>query len=245
MSTANNILVVKNLLVKYQTSNILLDVSFAVKRGDYVGIVGPNGAGKTTLIKAILGLVDYEKGRIVFNFNIDRAQAIGYLPQVTSLTDDKFPITAREVVLTALLSVKSKTYREYLVNESLNLVGISNLKNKLFVRLSGGERQKVLLARAIVNKPELLILDEPVNALDPASRDELYKLLDTLNKVSKVSILLVTHDLATIGKYANKILYIDRKIVFYDTFDNFCKSEKMSDYFGQFTQHLICHRHDL
>lgn len=235
------ILNVNNLTVKFHQTIIFSDVNFSIEKGDYIGIVGPNGAGKTTLIKTLLGLIKPDTGYITFNIK----SKIGYLPQLSPGQEEKFPITVNELLDTALFSIKSKKQRKKLINEILFLLKIENLKDKPFNKLSGGQKQKVLLARSLVNKPELLILDEPVNALDPASRDELYNLLKFLNKNELLTILLVTHDLASIGKYANKILYLDRKLVFYDTFENFCKSNEMTDYFGHYTQHLICQRHNI
>jgi zinc transport system ATP-binding protein len=109
--------------------------------------------------------------------------------------------------------------------------------------LSGGQQQRVLLARAMVSSPKLLVLDEPTSALDPSIREGFYELLTTLNKDDNVTILLVTHDIATVGKYTNKMLYLDRKLHFYGDYEEFCKSKRMTEYFGNITQHQICWRH--
>jgi zinc transport system ATP-binding protein len=110
--------------------------------------------------------------------------------------------------------------------------------------LSGGQQQRVLVARAIVNEPELLILDEPTTALDPETREKFFHTLQELNQNKKVTIILITHDIGSIGKYASKLLYLDKRIIFYGSFEDFCSSADMESYFGEFAQHLICHRHD-
>ena len=121
---------------------------------------------------------------------------------------------------------------------------VLDISDALIGELSGGQQQRVLVARAVVNKPELLILDEPTTALDPEARENFFKVLYELNRRENVTVILVTHDIASIGKYASKLMYLDKKIIFYGSFEDFCLSENMTHYFGEFTQHLICHRHD-
>jgi zinc transport system ATP-binding protein len=123
------------------------------------------------------------------------------------------------------------------------MMGIDHLKKRLIGDLSGGQQQRVLLARAMVNCPELLILDEPTTALDPETREHFYGLVEDLNRNAGTTVLLVTHDTWSIGKYASRFLYIDKKIIFDGSFDEFCRSEEMTAFFGEHAQHLICHRH--
>jgi zinc transport system ATP-binding protein len=246
----SKIIEVKNLRVKYQNVEVLNGVSFGLDAGDYVGIVGPNGSGKTTLVKALLGLLPFE-GKISFqgkSFSEFTARShVGYLPQKMSFLDQRFPATAEEIVASGTYCCKrfpiSLNRDDYATaEESMKVLGIANLKNRPIGKLSGGQQQRVLLARALVHSPEVLILDEPTVALDPQSREAFYSTVQKLNREKKVTILLVSHDVGSVGKYASKLLYIDRKVIFYGTFDEFCKSAKMSDYFGA-GQHIICHRH--
>jgi zinc transport system ATP-binding protein len=123
-------------------------------------------------------------------------------------------------------------------------LGISDLKTAMLTELSGGQQQRVLLARALVSKPELLIFDEPSTALDPKSRDDLFLQIRKLNKEKGITIILITHDTGYIGQYANKLLYVDRNLVYFGEFSEFCRSEGMKSYFGEHEQHLICHQHD-
>lgn len=236
---------VRNLSVAYNNSNVLKDISFNINEGDYIGIVGPNGAGKSTLIKALLNLVKESSGEIVYH--IDK-KFLGYLPQITETSHKMFPASVFEVISTGLLLKKSfpkliTKEDKKKVEESLRLLNIEELKNKKIGDLSGGQQQRVLLARALVSNPKLLILDEPTSALDPKIRNEFYELLKELNETLKVTIVLISHDIGTIGKYASRLIYLDKTLVFDGTFDEFCHSTDMTEYFGYFSQHQICWRH--
>jgi zinc transport system ATP-binding protein len=236
----------------YREGKVLEDVSFAVERGDYVGIVGPNGSGKSTLVKALLGLVTVCSGSAsLFGSQISHFrewQRIGYLPQSLHLVNPIFPATVRETVGLGLLSHKSFPKRLNQddwnkIDGTLQELGINDVRNKRIGELSGGQLQRVLLARAIVNDPELLILDEPTAALDPDIRGRFYDMISTINRERGVTIILVTHDSGVIGEYASKMLYLDKRLLFYGSFDEFCHSPEMSMLFGEHSQHLMCHRH--
>jgi zinc transport system ATP-binding protein len=244
---------VENLVVRYNSIDVLKDVSFRVGAGDYVGVVGPNGSGKSTLIKTILGLIEPSGGRVeLFGRSSSEMKGrgrVGYLPQKMSFFNPHFPATVRETVAIGLVSEKEFPKRldeaDYLaVDRALETLSISDLSREMIGNLSGGQQQRVFIARALVNKPAALLLDEPTTALDPETRDSFFELISRLNREEGVTVLLVTHDLGTIGKYAKKLLYIDKKIVFYGGFDEFCTSEEMTRFFGPSSQHLICHRHE-
>jgi len=242
---------VKNVSVEYQNTAVLDDISFAVGQGDYVGILGPNGSGKTTLIKALLGLMPYQ-GAITFQgeflAHFMRDHHIGYLPQKMIFLDQRFPATAQEVVLSGSYCCKRFPKR---LNKGdfaaaaaiMELLGIVDLRTRPIGKLSGGQQQRVLLGRALIHSPQILILDEPTVALDPQSRDTFYSVVAKLNAEKKTTVLLVSHDVGCIGQYTTKLLYLDRNIIFYGTGEEFCKSDKMTGYFGSHSQHLICHRH--
>lgn len=249
----SNILKIDNLSANYGTTQVLKNISFNVENGDFVGLAGPNGAGKTTLIKAILGLLPIVSGSIkLFNNPIaefDEWGSIGYLPQKSSTINALFPAAVNEVIRLGLLSQSKWLKRlsnedQKKINEVLNELGITNLKDKIFSELSGGQQQKVLLARALVSKPKLLIFDEPSTALDPESRESFFHLLQTLNAKEKIAIILITHDTGFIGQYAEKLLYIDKSLIYFGKFSEFCQSDKMNNYFGKYEQHLICHQHE-
>jgi zinc transport system ATP-binding protein len=238
---------------QYNGIEILTDISFQIQAGDYVGIVGPNGSGKTTLIKLALGFFKPMRGRTLL-FGRPPAdfadwQKIGYLPQKANHFDPHFPATVREIVALGLLSKKKFPRRtgkddDDKIDEALSLLDITSIRRKLIGDLSGGQQQRVLIARAMVSNPDLLILDEPTTALDPEGRERFFSTLKELNEKQNLTIVMVTHDMGTIGKYASRLMYIDKKVIFFGGFDNFCASREMSTYFGEYSQHVICHRHD-
>jgi zinc transport system ATP-binding protein len=246
------ILSVQELFFRYHETDIICDISFNVDKGDYIGLVGPNGSGKTTLIRIILGMLKPYRGKIqIFGRDNDEftdRNKIGYLPQKLTNLNPRFPATVREVVSLGLLS--GKPFPKYLnssdevaIDNALDSLDIRNIKHDFIADLSGGQLQRVLAARAIVNNPEFLIMDEPTTALDPEMRERFFLLLSELNKNRSVTIIMVTHDIGTIGKYASKLLYIDKKVVFYGSFSDFCMSKEITNFFGESAQHIICHRH--
>jgi len=247
-----DVLDVRGLTFRYNGADILEDLHFSVKTGDYVGLVGPNGSGKTTLIRLLLGLHDTQQGEIrLFGRSIAEFRdwvRVGYLPQKAAFVGPRFPATVREVVALGRLAGKrfprvlGRSDREA-VGRALDRLDIADLRDRPVGELSGGQQQRVLIARALVNDPDLLILDEPASALDPEVRDRFFQLLADLNAGRKVTIVMVTHDLGTIGRYSSKLLYLDKRIVFYGTYEEFCHSEDVTRIFGAFAQHIICHRH--
>lgn len=248
-----DVLATEGLTFQYNSTEILADISFRLQAGDYLGLVGPNGSGKTTLIKLILGLLQPSKGEIVlFGSNLTDFKdwrKVGYLPQKINSFNPHFPATVREIVSLGLLSTKRVPRRikrndDMAINNALELVDIIDIKTELIGELSGGQQQRVLIAKALVSEPELLILDEPTTALDPEAREKFFGTLKDLNENRKVTIIIITHDIGTIGKYASRLLYLDKRLIFYGGFDDFCTSSEMANYFGEYSQHVICHRHD-
>jgi len=243
------ILKADNVTLKYGRHEVLTDASFTVEAGDYIGIVGPNGSGKTSLMKAMLGLITPTGGQFSYAGEIKDNRFIGYLPQKVISGDPLFPAKVREVVAMGLLS--SKRFPKHLsqedykkVDEILSRLKIGNLAEKKIGNLSGGQQQRVLLARALVSSPRLLILDEPTSALDPKVRENFYGILKELNEQDGVTILLVSHDIGSIGQYTKKMLYLDRTVVFFGTYEDFCHSQDMTHYFGPLSQHKFCWQHD-
>ena len=125
----------------------------------------------------------------------------------------------------------------------LELLEITGIRNRRIGDLSGGQQQRVFIARALVNEPDLLMLDEPASALDPEMRDHFFSLLRELNGIKRVTIIMVTHDIGGIGEHASKLLYLDKRVIFFGGFDEFCRSENMAQFFGAASQHIICHEH--
>lgn len=205
------ILKVKNLGYILNGIVILENISFEIHENELVSIIGPNGGGKTTLLKLILGINKPTSGTIEFH---DRNISIGYLPQrKTDLFD--FPISVYDFILLARYGGVLKSFTEDDHKKTIKTVmkvGIEKLLKKRLSNLSGGELQKVLLARAIVNDPQLLILDEPTSFIDVKSQNEFYNLLFELKE--KMSIILVTHDLGAISTKINRIICLNKSINF-------------------------------
>ncbi|MFH0975796.1 MAG: metal ABC transporter ATP-binding protein [Spirochaetota bacterium] len=244
-----NILELKNVSVSYGKFSAVTGVTLSVAEGDYIGVVGPNGSGKTTLMKAILGLVPVSEGTISILNGENKKSITGYVPQKNTGNENYFPATVKEIVSTGLLAskrgIKFFTKSDHVkVDSILEKLRINDLCGQKIGSLSGGQYQRVLLARALVSEPRLLILDEPTSALDPVMRSELYTLLSDFNTESGVTILLVSHDIGSIGKYTKKMLYLDGRLVFFGSYGDFCGSETMTDYFGFEAQHRICWRHN-
>jgi zinc transport system ATP-binding protein len=238
---------------RYNSAEVLTDISFHLRAGSYLGLVGPNGSGKTTLIRLILGFLKPASGG-VFLFGQNPSafkdwQKVGYLPQKIASVNPHFPATVREVVALGLLSRKRFPRRvgrsdEAAIDKVLEMMDIQDISEELIGALSGGQQQRALIAKAVVSEPELLILDEPTTALDPETREKFFGILKALNEERGVTIIIITHDTGNIGKYASELLYLDKRIIFWGSFEDFCISEEMAGYFGKSSQHLICHRHD-
>jgi zinc transport system ATP-binding protein len=245
------IIEVKNLSFSYGGARVLDDISFAVNKGDFTGVLGPNGSGKTTLIKIILGLLKAKNGSVKIDGEeigeFKNWQSIGYLEQKHN-PPPLMPLTAFEVARMGLLSVKktpkifNKTDNKTTEN-IMETTGCFSYKNKLFYELSGGQQQRVLLARTLINKPSVLILDEPSTALDSASHESFFNLLSTMNRQKDITILLITHDIADIGKYVDNFLILDKKLIFHGSKQKFCADTEVSRYFGPYTPHLMDHLH--
>jgi zinc transport system ATP-binding protein len=238
-----NVINVDNLTFCYNGLEVISNISFAVKKGDYLGIAGPNGSGKSTLIKNILGILRPQKGAVdIFGqplTSFRQWNRIGYLPQRISALNNHFPSTVEEIVQLGM--AKRNTIA---LKRSLELMGIAHLATRLIGELSYGEQQRTMLARTLISLPDLLIFDEPTTALDPETRDIFYSLTDEMNRTNGTTIVLITHDTSVIGKYARNLLYLDKKLIFSGTFEDFCASPDMTGFFGPISQHMICHQHD-
>lgn len=250
---SDTIIEVDDLTAGYERDNpVFSNISMTVKRGQFTAIVGGNGCGKSTLLRVILGLHPVVKGEVrLFGEPLSRFRMhrrIGYLPQTPNLLPS-FPANVMEIVCSGLLSEKSFPRRITAADRLravavLQQLGVESFQHRFISELSGGQRRKVLLARALVTNPELLIMDEPTTELDPASREAFYTMLRHLNTDCGVTILLVSHDSATVGVYASHLAVMDDGLLFHGTFHEFCQSEAMCARFGQYAQHLICHQHD-
>ena len=222
------ILSCRDVTVAYDSKIAVDHVSFEVNEGEYVCIVGENGSGKSTLLKSILGLVPLKCGSVSFGPEVHRKR-LGYLPQQTNIQKD-FPASVYEVVLSGCLKRRglkpfySKAEKEQAVQQNERL-GIGDIKKRSFSALSGGQQQRVLLARALCATDKLLLLDEPVTGLDPLVTEELYQLIEQLNRDLGVTIIMVSHDISSATQYADKILHISQSLLFYGDTESYINTE--------------------
>ena len=208
----------ENIHMNYDSTKAVNGVSFSVDEGDFLCIVGENGAGKSTLLKGILGLQKISECRVIFN-GIKKSE-IGYLPQRTQVQKD-FPAAVKEVVLSGRIGRKGKLFYSaedrQIAAENMETMKISDIRNKSFNELSGGQQQRVLLARALCATDRLLLLDEPTAGLDPFVTEDMYRLIEHLNSEHGVTVIMVTHDIKSAVKYANKILCMEHDGDFFGT----------------------------
>ena len=229
------LLTIRDASYSYDGKVAVESLDFALEVGDYLCVVGENGSGKSTLVNGILGLKQPHSGSIEYSGTLKQSN-IGYLPQ-QNFSRGNFPALVLEVVLSGRIGLKGAVpfYTKHdrtLAREALAQVGASNLEHTWFGGLSGGQRQRVLLARALSTAPdglELLILDEPMNGLDPHARVDLYELISKLNAEQGITVIMVTHDVNTAVHYANRILLLETGQLFFGSADEFEKSKIGSD----------------
>jgi len=203
----------QNLNFSYTNPSILKDISFDIHQGEYVAIIGDNGSGKSTLLKLLLNIEKADSGNILlFDEPIGKFQSwhrIGYVPQTIPGNDTQFPITVREVIYSGIMTRQTVTEEER-ITEKAGLLEIRELLELLMSELSVGQRQRVLVARALINNPEILILDEPSSSTDQGASTNLHDLLGSLNKDNNVTIIEITHDQDTISGKVDRVLCLER-----------------------------------
>lgn len=206
------ILEVENLSVSYSNHIALENINFKIDEGEYVCLIGENGSGKSTLVKTIVGLLKQDEGKVNLNISLDE---VSYLSQ-TNLKDLNFPATSKEIIISGVQKHKKlpfytkKDKKDY--EEIIKKLKIEDIQNRRIGDLSGGQKQRVLIARALIRNPKLLILDEPTTGLDYNITKELYKILETLNKENKMTIILATHDIDEITETKPRIIYLAKTI---------------------------------
>ncbi len=229
------ILSCEDLSLSYDNKVIAEKINFTVGDSDYLCILGENGSGKTTLVNALLGLKKPHSGRIVYGEGVS-AGKIGYLPQRESILDG-FPASVKEIVMTGfcgsrglsfLYSGDNKKRAETLMKK----LEIEAFKSRAFSELSGGQQKRVMLARALCSAEKLLVLDEPAASLDPIVTEELYSLTARLNREEGISIIMVSHDVASAIKYASHILHIKNEQLFFGSAEDYAKTPLAKEYLG-------------
>ena len=212
----NNIITIEHLTAGYDNRPQVIDVNLSVKECDFIGIVGPNGGGKTTLLKAMLKLIQPMEGSVRYWHNGVETEniSIGYLPQYNNI-DREFPILVEEVVLQGLNSQKglfSRFTRQHhdKVAEALDRLHIADLAKRHIKALSGGQLQRVLLARAIVSEPDVLVLDEPNTYIDRQSEDMMVEMVSEMAKTR--AVVMVNHNVPELERIAKTIVEVDEKV---------------------------------
>lgn len=198
----------KNINFERNDRPILKDVNLSVNKGEFLAITGPNGGGKTSLLRIMLGLLKPDTGTVTIS---TPAPVIGYLPQTTSI-DPAFPVTVQQVVETGLLNMHiNKRRAKNMITRALKLTNLTPLADHTLGKLSGGQRQRALLARAIVRRPDLLVLDEPLSYLDAASEQHVVNILN--HAISEgATVVLVSHEMSAFAPMATHHVIVDHTL---------------------------------
>ncbi|HUS75542.1 MAG TPA: ABC transporter ATP-binding protein [Methanothrix sp.] len=219
----DKIVSISDLWVYRREHVVLEDINLELLEGDFLGLIGPNGGGKSTLLKAMLGLIKPDRGSItIFGKKPAAARSrMGYVPQKT-VFDQSFPVKVLDVVLmgrysrTGLLHRYDRQDRKAAL-EALQAVGMEERAEREIGALSGGEQQRVFVARSLVSDPELLLLDEPTAGVDSAQQTDFYDLLCHLNRDMGIAIVLVSHDVTAISTYVSKIACLNQRLYYHGT----------------------------
>lgn len=213
-------IICKDVALGYEGKTVCEGLNFSVNKGDYLCIVGDNGSGKTTLTKALLSLKSPLSGSISFSEGITKKD-IGYLPQQTELQKD-FPASVEEVVLSGCTSRLGKRFfmgrmERLEAMQNMKMMNVYDLADRSFKTLSGGQMQRVLLARALCAANKILILDEPVSGLDPTATADMYETIHHLNKHTGITIIMVTHDIENALRDATAVLKVGKEPMFFSS----------------------------
>ncbi len=247
----SHLIELNNLTFGYTNHLILDKVSFSVEEGDYLGIIGPNGSGKTTLLKIVLGLLQPRTGTVTLLGSSPKELAerwkIGYVPQRITQADWQFPATVSEVIKTGRTASRGllsfyRTEDSQAVERAMKITGITKLRDRLINELSGGERQKVFIARALAGQPKVLILDEPTVGVDLGAQQEFYTLLCKLNSEENLTIILVSHDIDVVAQEVKTILFLNKTVVAHGKPKDLLKEKYLEKLYGSQVKFIV-HNH--
>jgi len=233
---------IKKLSVDYSGIKALDDISFGIAEGDFLGIIGPNGAGKSTLFHCMLGLRTQYDGTIKF-FGQDIRDSRKYLSQVgfvpqKPVVDRNFPATIREV-----LSMSQNSNDPKKVDEALQKVWMHELADRRIGDLSVGQQQRVFIAKALVNSPKILVLDEPVTGIDQYNQDLFFQILGELNTKEKISIIWASHDLDAVERLASKVACLNKTLFFHGISEEFFSDDEMLKKYSETSMQMHMHHH--
>ncbi len=244
------LIAIKNISYDYGYGDVLKDVSFPINTGDFLAVIGPNGSGKTTLIKIMLGLLKPRIGEVeIMGKTLEEFtdwKKIGYVPQKATHIDSIFPVSVKEVVAMGLSS--SRRFSRYskdedsCISKALQQVGMEEYKNRRIGNLSAGQQQRVFIARALANRPKVLILDEPTTGVDATTQGHFYDMLHTLNREEKITIVLVTHEVGIINRHVAQVACLNLTLIYHGSHDEFCRSDEFKKMLAD-GHHLVSHHH--
>lgn len=247
-----NIIELQNVSFSYpSTQEVLKDITFAIHKGDYLGIIGPNGGGKTTLLKLMIGLLQPTSGNIkLFGKDIKdfkQKSKIGYVPQKATHFDTQFPVTVEEVVLMGRYAKRglfkgTDTQDRKKVRQALEQVEMGNYSQKLISELSGGQQQRVFIARALAGEPEVVFLDEPTAGIDPHTQEQFYLLLRRLNRELDLTLVLISHELDVVVNEVTEVACINNSLVCYCKPDELVQSRGLEKVYGKDIRYIL-HTH--
>lgn len=239
-----NVVEIENLTVKYPGVKALDNLNFTIEENDFLGIIGPNGAGKSTLFACMLGLKENYEGEIrFFGDDIKNSRKylkeIGYVPQ-KPVFEKNFPATVHEIV-----RMGQREGKKSRVDEVLQDVWIHELGHRRIGELSVGQQQRVFIAKALVNNPKILILDEPVTGIDSQSTELFYGILRELNQKQNITIIWSSHDMDAVNKLANKVACLNRTLFFHGASDDFFTNEELVKQYSEASMQKHMHHHEL
>lgn len=238
--------------VKYPNGVTALEgITIDINSKDLIALIGPNGAGKSTLLKIILGLIKPTSGSVKLFGCSDLSKNlkyVGYVPQSALVRDPNLPFNVYETVMIGRTPVVglfhgTKAEDKQKVEETLKLFGIYELKDRKIGQLSGGQSQRVFLAKAMVSEPKLLLLDEPTSGVDAASKKEFYNILERLNKERGITVILSSHDISVITKIANRVLCVNKSQFFCGENEDFSADAELHKVYGHPVEIVDHHDH--
>ena len=248
-----NIIEVKDVSFTYDgIENVLENISLEIHQGDYIGFIGPNGAGKTTLFKIILHLLSPNGGTVkLFGQEVNVFKdwhKVGYVPQKATNFDANFPANVQEVVLMGRYAKRGlfqRTTKEdrKAAKDALEKVDMWGYRDRLIGDLSVGQQRRVFIARALVNQPEVIFLDEPTSGTDEKTQDQFFTLLKNLNQEQGLAIAIVSHDIGRITQEVMHINCVDRTLTCHASPEEYLKESRSDNVFGQNVKIITYHHH--
>jgi len=241
---SNEVVMFKNVWISYEPGvYVIEDASFDVNQGEFVALIGPNGGGKTTILKAMIGLIKPDKGIIkLFGKDIKNFGDwtwIGYVPQYLEKKYAWFPLSVEEFI--HLKFPNQRISRENLC-KVLDFVGLKDVRDKRISELSGGQLQRLYIAREIMMSPKLLILDEPTSSIDAYFKIDLYDILREINDDRRTTIIISTHDIAAISTYVKKIICVNKRVLHVDSVEELMTGGGLCELYGRHV-HGLRHTH--